>query len=177
MKSLLVALAASTALFASPVAIAGDCGSYSKTQQRQVASTEAGNIVEVADAAGSFKTLLAAATAAGLVPALTGDGPLTVFAPTDEAFAALPAGTVDTLLLPENKDQLTGILKYHVIAGAAVKSGDLAGKVTEADSLNGGLTIDATGGSVMVEGATVIAADVEASNGVIHIIDTVLLPK
>lgn len=133
-------------------------------------------IVETAAEAGSFTTLLAAAEAAGLVEALQGDGPLTVFAPTDDAFAALPAGTVETLLKPENKDQLAGILKLHVIAGSAVMSGDLAGQKITADSLNGPLSIDGTDG-VTVNGANVVSADIKASNGVIHVIDRVLLPE
>ncbi|MEO1643293.1 MAG: fasciclin domain-containing protein [Pseudomonadota bacterium] len=136
------------------------------------------DIVETAAAAGSFNTLLAAAEAAGLVEALKGDGPLTVFAPTDEAFAALPAGTVETLLLPENKETLAGILKLHVISGK-VKSKDLAGTVTTATTLNGDLTVDGTSGvTVTAPGskATVTKADIYTSNGVIHVIDTVLLP-
>ena len=137
------------------------------------------DIVDTAAAAGSFSTLLAAAEAAGLVGALKGDGPLTVFAPTDEAFAALPAGTVETLLQPENKDALAGVLKLHVIAGSKVKSGDLAGQQITATTLNGDLSVDGTDGVVLTapgSTATVVAADVAASNGVIHVIDTVLLP-
>lgn len=137
------------------------------------------DIVDTAAAAGSFSTLLAAAQAAGLVDALKGDGPLTVFAPNDEAFAALPAGTVETLLLPENKDALAGILKLHVIAGAKIKSTDLAGQTITAETLNGALGVDGTDGVVLTapgSTATVIAADVSASNGIIHVIDTVLLP-
>lgn len=136
------------------------------------------DIVDTAAAAGSFTTLLAAAEAAGLVDALKSDGPLTVFAPTDAAFAALPEGTVETLLLPENKDMLAGILKLHVISGK-VTSEDLAGTVTTATTLNGDLTVDGTQGvSVVAPGstATVVTADIYTSNGVIHVIDTVLLP-
>lgn len=139
----------------------------------------AADIVDTAAAAGSFGTLLAAAEAAGLVGALKGEGPLTVFAPTDEAFAALPAGTVETLLLPENKDALAGVLKLHVIAGSKVKSADLAGQQITATTLNGDLSVDGTDGVVLTapgSSATVIAADVAASNGIIHVIDTVLLP-
>lgn len=132
------------------------------------------DIVETAAAAGSFTTLLAAAEAAGLVDALKGEGPLTVFAPTDEAFAKLPAGTVESLLLPENKDTLAGILKLHVIAGK-VKSTDLAGKTMDAETLNGTVSIDGTDG-VRVNDATVIQADIKTTNGIIHVIDTVLLP-
>lgn len=133
------------------------------------------DIVETAAAAGSFTTLLAAAQAAGLVDVLKGEGPLTVFAPTDEAFSALPAGTVETLLKPENKDQLAAILKLHVIAGQKVKSADLAGKTLTAETLNGTIAIDATDG-VKINDANVITADIKASNGIIHVIDKVLLP-
>ncbi len=137
------------------------------------------DIVDTAAAAGSFNTLLAAAEAAGLVDALKGDGPLTVFAPTDAAFAALPAGTVETLLLPENKDALAGVLKLHVIAGSKIKSKDLAGQQITAATLNGDLEVDGTDGVVLTapgSSATVVSADVKASNGIIHVIDTVLLP-
>ena len=158
-------------------AAAAECSksaAYETAQQVQHQGVSL-NIVETAAEAGSFSTLLAAAEAAGLVEALSGDGPLTVFAPTDEAFAALPDGTVASLLEPENKGQLADILKLHVIAGAAVTSDQLAGQQVTADSLNGPLSIDGTDG-VTVNGANVIAADVEASNGVIHVIDAVLLP-
>jgi uncharacterized surface protein with fasciclin (FAS1) repeats len=134
-----------------------------------------GTIVEVAQGAGSFDTLVAAVEAAGLAETLSGEGPFTVFAPTDAAFAALPEGTVETLLLPENRDQLVAILTYHVIPGA-VTSGDIAGQTLEVETVNGAaLAIDATSG-VRVGSATVTQADVMASNGVIHVIDTVLLP-
>lgn len=162
-------LLAGVALLAAP-AMADHHGD--KAYSEETASLD---IVETAAAAGSFETLLAAATAAGLADALKGEGPLTVFAPTDEAFAALPEGTVETLLLPENKDKLAGILKLHVIAGAAVTSDQLAGKTMTATTLNGDVAIDGTDG-VTVNGANVIKADVEASNGVIHVIDQVLLP-
>jgi uncharacterized surface protein with fasciclin (FAS1) repeats len=132
------------------------------------------NIVETAQEAGSFSTLLAAAEAAGLVETLTGEGPLTVFAPTDEAFAALPEGTVESLLMEENQEQLVDILTYHVVSGA-VMSGDLSDGM-EATAVNGDtLTVDLSDG-VMINDATVTTADIEASNGVIHVIDTVLLP-
>ena len=134
------------------------------------------DIVDTAVGAGTFTTLVAAVQAADLVEVLKSDGPFTVFAPTDEAFAALPAGTVETLLLPENKDQLIAILTYHVIPGKTM-SGDIAGQTLEVASVEGeDLTINASNGSVMVEEATVIQADIEASNGVIHVIDTVILP-
>lgn len=133
------------------------------------------NIPATAEAAGSFKTLLAAAKAAGLVEALSGEGPLTVFAPTDEAFAKLPAGTVETLLKPENKGKLADILKLHVVSGR-VYSTDLI-KAKEAKSLQGGLLkLAIVDGKAQVNGAGLVATDVDASNGVIHIIDAVILP-
>jgi uncharacterized surface protein with fasciclin (FAS1) repeats len=134
-----------------------------------------GDIVDVAAANGSFNTLVAAVKAAGLVDALKGDGPLTVFAPTDDAFAALPAGTLDSLLKPENKEQLKAILLYHVVSGK-VMSTDLKGTIN-ADTLEGDtIKIVAASSGVTVNGANVVAADVAASNGVIHVIDAVLLP-
>ncbi len=132
------------------------------------------DIVETAVAAGSFNTLVTAVQAAGLVDTLKSPGPFTVFAPTDEAFAALPAGNVEKLLKPENKDQLVAILTYHVVAGE-VKSGDIAGKMLESPTVQGGsLKIEAKNG-VKVNDAMVIEADVDATNGVIHVIDKVLL--
>ena len=140
-----------------------------------VASAQEMNIVETAVDAGMFNTLVAAVEAAGLVETLTGEGPFTVFAPTDEAFAALPEGTVENLLLPENIDTLIAVLTYHVIPGA-VMSADIAGQTLAVATVQGGeINIDATDG-VMINDATVIAADIVASNGVIHVIDTVLLP-
>ena len=133
------------------------------------------NIVETAIEAGTFNTLVAAVEAAGLVETLTGEGPFTVFAPNDDAFAALPEGTVENLLLPENIDTLVAVLTYHVIPGA-VMSADIAGSELEVETVNGAtIAIDATDG-VMINDATVIAADIVASNGVIHVIDMVLLP-
>ncbi len=134
------------------------------------------DIVDTAVDAGQFKTLVAAVQAAGLVDTLKGDGPYTVFAPTDEAFAKLPEGTVENLLKPENKDQLIAVLTYHVVPGK-VMSSDIAGKKIEAATVQGSeLTIDAMK-DVKVDNAKVIAADIEASNGVIHVIDTVVLPQ
>jgi uncharacterized surface protein with fasciclin (FAS1) repeats len=134
------------------------------------------DIVDTAVAAGDFKTLAAALTAAGLVDTLKGPGPFTVFAPTDAAFAALPAGTVEKLLRPENKDQLTAVLTYHVVSGK-VMAADVV-KLSEAKTVNGAsLKISTTGEKVMInDTATVAKADISASNGVIHVIDTVLLP-
>lgn len=133
------------------------------------------DIVDTAVDAGTFETLVAAVQAAGLVDTLKGEGPFTVFAPTDEAFAALPEGTVESLLMPENKDQLVAILTYHVVPGK-VMSTDLMDDM-EAETVQGSsVTIDLDNG-VMVENATVTTADIETSNGVIHIIDTVILPE
>lgn len=133
------------------------------------------DIVDTAVGAGSFGTLVAAVQAAGLVDTLKGDGPFTVFAPTDDAFAALPAGTVEMLLKPENKDQLIAILTYHVVPGK-VMSTDLSNNMMAKTVQGGDLTIMTEGG-VTVNGAGVVTADVNASNGVIHVIDAVILPK
>ena len=139
-------------------------------------TAKAADIVDTAASAGKFTTLVAAVQAAGLVDTLKGDGPYTVFAPTDAAFEKLPAGTVDNLLKPENKEMLVAVLTYHVVPGK-IMAGDIAGKKTEVDSVQGdALSIDATDG-VMVDNAMVIAADIEASNGVIHVIDAVVLPN
>jgi uncharacterized surface protein with fasciclin (FAS1) repeats len=134
------------------------------------------DIVDTAIAAGQFETLVAAVQAADLVETLKSEGPFTVFAPTDAAFAALPAGTVADLLKPENKDQLIAVLTYHVIPGA-VMSGDIAGKKLMVATVQGSeVSIDATMG-VKIDDATVVTADIKTSNGVIHIIDKVILPK
>lgn len=134
------------------------------------------DVVDTAVKAGSFKTLVAAVKAAGLVDTLKGDGPFTVFAPTDEAFAKLPEGTVATLLKPENKDKLAAILTYHVVAGK-VMSGDVV-KLEKAETVQGSdVKIEAADGKVKINNAQVVKADIECGNGVIHVIDTVLLPK
>lgn len=134
------------------------------------------DIVDTAVSAGSFKTLVAAVKAAGLVNTLKGDGPFTVFAPTDAAFAKLPAGTVEDLLKPENKAKLTAILTYHVLPGK-VMSNDIAGKKLDAKTVQGQeISVDATKG-VKVNSATVTKADLATTNGVIHVIDTVIMPK
>ena len=134
------------------------------------------DIVDTAVSAGSFKTLTTALAAAGLVETLKGKGPFTVFAPTDEAFAKLPAGTVESLLKPANKQKLTAILTYHVVAGH-VKAADVV-KLSSAKTLNGKLiTIKTAGGKVLINGATVVKADIAATNGTIHVIDTVLMPN
>ena len=133
------------------------------------------DIVDTAVAAGSFTTLVAAVGAAGLADTLKGEGPFTVFAPTDAAFAALPAGTVDDLVKPENKDKLTAILLLHVLPGA-VMADDVSGKVLDPATAGGATVhVDGTDG-VTVNGARVITADIACTNGVIHAIDTVLLP-
>ena len=134
------------------------------------------NIVETAVSNGSFKTLVAAVTAAGLVETLSGAGPFTVFAPVDDAFAALPAGTVESLVEPANKEKLTGILTYHVLAGK-VLSTDLTDGMT-ATTVNGEeITIHLTDGKVLVNDAEVVIADVETDNGVIHAINKVIMPS
>ncbi len=133
------------------------------------------DIVDTAVSAGNFKTLAAALKAAGLIDTLKGAGPFTVFAPTDEAFAKLPAGTVEDLLKPANKEKLVSILTYHVVPAKAMAK-DVAG-MSSAKTVNGKeLKLKADGGKVMVNDAAVIKADIETSNGVIHVIDTVLLP-
>ncbi|GGE22395.1 Uncaracterized surface protein containing fasciclin (FAS1) repeats [Gemmobacter megaterium] len=132
------------------------------------------DIVDTAVEAGSFTTLVAAVQAAGLVETLKGEGPFTVFAPTDEAFAKLPAGTVDDLLKPENKDKLTAVLTYHVVPGK-VMSTDLSNGMTAATVQGAEVTIMTEGG-VKVNEANVVTADIAASNGVIHVIDSVILP-
>jgi uncharacterized surface protein with fasciclin (FAS1) repeats len=133
------------------------------------------DIVDIAAGDAQFSTLVAAVQAAGLVDTLKGPGPFTVFAPTNDAFAKLPAGTVESLLKPENKAKLVKVLTYHVLAGKT-KSKDLAGKKVEVATVEGSkVAVDGTHG-VKVNNATVIKADVWASNGVIHVIDTVLLP-
>lgn len=139
-------------------------------------AAKAKDIVDTAVSAGSFKTLTAALQAAGLVDALKGPGPYTVFAPTDEAFSKLPAGTVESLLKPENREKLKAILLYHVVSGDVPSS--QAVKLTSAKSLEGkDLAISVENGGVRINNAKVVKADVHASNGVIHVIDTVLIPQ
>jgi uncharacterized surface protein with fasciclin (FAS1) repeats len=133
------------------------------------------NIVESAVNAGSFKTLVAAVQAAGLADTLQGPGPFTVFAPPDSAFEKLPAGTVDTLLLPENKSMLASVLTYHVVAGK-LSSADVAAATSAKTVQGANLAFSMEAGKVKVNGATVVTADIACSNGVIHTIDSVLLP-
>ncbi len=134
------------------------------------------DIIDTAAGAGKFNTLVAAIEAADLVSTLKGDGPFTVFAPTDEAFAKLPPGTVDDLLKPENKSKLQAILTYHVVPGKVMAKDVVS--LSEAKTVNGAsLMVKADGGKVMIDNAQVTKTDIECSNGIIHIIDTVVLPK
>ncbi len=167
-RSVLVAAALAAALTLSACSSDSDTASDSMAEE-----TTVGTIVDVAVGAGNFNTLVAAVTAADLVETLSGPGPFTVFAPTDEAFAALPAGVLDALLLPENKALLAQILTYHVVSGQI-----MAADVTDGDvaTVEGQTIKLATMGGVTVNGAKVVAADVMASNGVIHAIDAVILP-
>lgn len=172
MKSrIIAAVAASTLLFAA-------CGSDDTSSDTTVAvdttmAAEPGTIVEVASANETFSTLVAAITAAGLGETLSGEGPFTVFAPTNEAFAALPAGLLDKLLLAENKDVLVKILTYHVLADEVMAAAVTAGDATTVEGSTIAITTD---GGVKVNDATVTATDVPASNGVIHVIDKVIVP-
>ncbi|HQX81720.1 MAG TPA: fasciclin domain-containing protein [Vicinamibacterales bacterium] len=136
------------------------------------------DIVDTAVAAGSFKTLAAALQAAGLIETLKGTGPFTVFAPTDAAFAKLPKGTVEDLLKPENKAKLIAILTYHVVPGSVMAAQVVTMNGKEAKTVNGqSVKIVVKGGTVTVDGAKVVTTDIKASNGVIHVIDSVILPK
>ena len=171
---LLLAAGAAATLFAAP-ALAGEKTAAGNEAEMAGDKKAKVDIVDTAVAAGNFTTLVAAVQAAGLEETLRGEGPFTVFAPTDEAFAALPAGTVEKLLEPENKDKLASVLTYHVLAGKT-KSKELAGQTLSVATVNGAeVAIDATDG-VKVGEANVIQADVYASNGVIHAIDAVLMP-
>ena len=148
---------------------------YISLASTSMAGGHAKDIVDTAVAAGSFETLVTAVAAADLVDVLKGEGPFTVFAPVDSAFKALPEGTVESLLKPENKSKLAGILTYHVLSGK-VMSNDIMGKKLEVTMVSGSTAeIDATDG-VRINGANVIQADIETSNGVIHVIDAVILP-
>lgn len=165
-------------LLLSALALAACGESSSKPAQDATSSSTVakGDILETADQAGQFKTLLAAIKAADLESTLKSGGPFTVFAPTDAAFAKLPAGTVDSLLKPENKEKLKAVLTYHVVAGKVPSSE--AVKLKSAKTVNGKeLALDASSGTLKVGGANVVQADVAASNGVIHVVDTVILPS
>jgi uncharacterized surface protein with fasciclin (FAS1) repeats len=174
MKKTIIAIAAASVLLLSA------CGADDSTTDTTVAagddtemSTEVGNIVAVAQGNEDFSTLVAAITAAGLGDALSGAGPFTVFAPTNAAFEALPAGLLEKLLLPENKDVLTKILTYHVVSAKVMAADVTAGDVT---TLEGSAFAVTTEGGVKVNTSNVTATDVPASNGVIHVIDAVLVP-
>jgi uncharacterized surface protein with fasciclin (FAS1) repeats len=181
MRHTRIAVAATAVLATLTLAACGSSSSSSATSapaassSSPAASTPAspGTIVDVAAANPDFSTLVAAVTAAGLAETLSSDGPFTVFAPTNEAFAKLPAGLVDKLLLPANKDVLVKILTYHVLASKVMAADVKDGKVATVEGSQ--LTLDTMNG-VKVDGATVTTADVAASNGVIHVIDTVLVP-
>ena len=141
------------------------------------AKAETGDIVETAQSAGDFGTLIQAVTAADLAETLKGDGPFTVFAPTDAAFAALPEGKLDDLLKPENKDELVKVLSYHVVSGK-VTAADLAGKMSSFKTLEGSeVKIDSAGRVAKINKAAIKQPDIMASNGVIHVIDKVILPE
>ena len=167
MAALLAAVTITPSLFA------GEC-SANKTASAANCSAEK-DIVAVAAGADNFKTLVAAVKAAGLVETLQGTGPFTVFAPTDEAFAKLPAGTVENLLKPENKDKLIAILKYHVIPGKVLAADVKTMEFKTVEGQNVKLVVSAEG--VTVDKAKVVKTDVMAENGVIHVIDTVIIPK
>jgi transforming growth factor-beta-induced protein len=156
------------------VDVAALLGGEEATATTEAMAEEMGDIVAVATEAGSFATLLAAVEAAGLVEVLQGEGPFTVFAPTDDAFAALPAGVVDALLLPENQEILAAVLTYHVVSGKVLSADVAAGEVPSVQGEP--ITVTTNDGGVQVNGANVVAVDVEASNGVIHVIDAVILP-
>lgn len=161
----LMAAAALVAATAAPAAAQSGYGVPAKSN----------DLVETAIAAGSFKTLVAAVQAAGLAETLKGEGPLTVFAPTDEAFAKLPAGTLDELLKPENRDRLRSILLYHVVPGKLMAS-DVVGRSSLETAEGSSLAVRVEDGTAMVDAAKIVKTDVMASNGVIHVIDTVVLP-
>ena len=169
----LISIAAVAAIAASAT---GYSAHHEEGEQVQSEMTMAlPDIVDTASSAGSFGTLVAAVQAAGLVDTLKGEGPFTVFAPTDEAFAALPEGTIESLLQADNKDQLVSILTYHVVSGK-VMSADIAGKELMVESVQGSkIEVNATSG-VKVDDATVVTADIETANGVIHVIDKVIMP-
>lgn len=168
-RGVIAAIAIATALTLSA------CSSDEEaTTETATETTEVGTIVDVAVGAGNFTTLVAALTAADLVATLSGEGPFTVFAPTDDAFAALPAGVLEALLLPENKATLAKILTYHVVSGMVMAADVTDGDVATVEGQT--IKLSTMGGGVMVNNATVIAADVMASNGVIHAIDAVILP-
>ncbi|KPJ92485.1 MAG: hypothetical protein AMS18_07295 [Gemmatimonas sp. SG8_17] len=151
-------------------------GSATPTFAQMYMNKSTPDIVEIATSAGSFNTLVAAVKAAGLVETLQGEGPFTVFAPTDEAFAKLPEGTVADLLKPENREQLQAILTYHVVPGR-VMAKDVVGLSSAATVQGQSLTISVVNGTPMVDNAKITQTDINASNGVIHVIDSVMIPS
>jgi uncharacterized surface protein with fasciclin (FAS1) repeats len=170
----LISIALSLAFI--PAAVQAHCGACGADAHKKEAKyAKKADIVDTAVAAGSFNTLATALTAAGLVDTLKGDGPFTVFAPTDEAFAKLPAGTVEDLLKPENKDKLIAVLTYHVVAGK-VKAKQVVTLDSATTVQGSNVSIKVKDGTVYVDGAKVIKTDIKASNGVIHVIDSVILP-
>lgn len=178
MKSLFP-LGAAFLLLALPVMAAAQTEGDTPAQARaNVDDQPTDDLIDVASHSGAFHTLVEAAAAAGIEDDLRGEGPYTIFAPTDAAFAKLPAGTVDRLLEPENRGELVSLIRMHVIAGQKLTTADLAGQQLTAQTLNGPLAIDASDEitGVRVNDASVTLTDIEASNGVIHAIDTVLLP-
>lgn len=165
-----------TKLYRKPLALVSSLTAGVILAASMIASAAQKDIVDTAVDAGSFNTLAAALQAADLVDTLKGEGPYTVFAPTDEAFAKLPEGTVETLLKPENKEQLVAVLTYHVVPGKV--TAEQVVTLTEAETVNGQMVdIVVTDGTVKVDNASVVQADVMASNGVIHVIDTVIIPE
>ncbi|PKP83016.1 MAG: fasciclin [Alphaproteobacteria bacterium HGW-Alphaproteobacteria-18] len=179
MKNLLMT-AAAVVFFAAPATAAPPVEALLQPAQywTGAGSETDTDLVDAAASTGAFTRLLSAAEAVGLDGELKGDGPYTVFAPTDAAFAKMPAGTLERLMAPENRDQLAALLKMHVIAGEKLMTADLEGRQLTAQTLNGPLAIDASDAisGVRVNNAGVTLPDIEASNGVIHAIDTVLLP-
>ena len=173
MKKSIIAIAAASVLLLSACGSDGSTSDTTAAADTTEMATEVGNIVAVAQGNPEFSTLVAAVTAAGLGEALSGEGPFTVFAPTNAAFEALPAGLLEKLLLPENKEVLTKILTYHVVAAKVMAADVAAGDVA---TLEGSTFAITTEGGVKVNTSNVTATDVPASNGVIHVIDAVLVP-
>lgn len=172
MRRYFMILVAAIALFS----FAAAASAQSKSKHNAAKNHAEQDIVDTAVSAGMFNTLVAAIKAAGLTDVLKGKGPFTVFAPTDEAFAKLPAGTIDELLKPENKDKLVKILTYHVVSGKVLAS-DVV-KIKKAKTVQGQeVMVNAKSGKVMIDKSNVTKTDIETSNGVIHVIDTVLMPK
>jgi uncharacterized surface protein with fasciclin (FAS1) repeats len=172
-NTLTATLAGGLLVLGAPLALAGNCSSGDHANAAQASSK--GTIVDIAAGNDDFSTLVAAVKAAGLAETLMGEGPFTVFAPTNEAFAALPEGTVESLLKPENKDQLVAILTYHVVPGQVLAK-DVV-KLEKAKTVQGeAVKIKVKKDKVMVNGAKVVMTDIVADNGVIHVIDSVILP-